>query len=371
MRAIIAGILCIGLSLPAAAQTPDVARMFLPGPAAMVLQVGRWLSEERDQVYVVTVQGQGRTPTEAREQAFRLAVQQAAGALVLRVTEVDRREGEVRRNDMLNYSSGYVDRFETLQQGTDIQGRITVDMRIWVRRSRLAEGLFGRSEATDQLQGEQAAATIQSLRQERTDRRAMLGALLKDYPQGAFHVVIKRTVWNLDQWGDSNLTVTMSVEWHNPWITSMSEAVRAMNGAASDHPCYITPASCYRYNMSYLAVFLRPGAHGRKEVAAWSDAAQLNHLKTVFTGGGLSLRVELLDAQERVLRRDCLNPAHMRGDSVDEYFSLVSQGHSGIEIYAYVQATGSYLVRRIPDHLVSRVTRIQLSVQRRSDCPLT
>ncbi len=78
MRTFVLAIL-LGCSAPAIA----VPSWVIPSPITIAIQVGKWLQSNDEEVYYVRVQSKGSTEGEARTEAFRLAVDQAVGSLLI------------------------------------------------------------------------------------------------------------------------------------------------------------------------------------------------------------------------------------------------------------------------------------------------
>ena len=107
MRKIFASIV-LGLGIisnPALSAVPD---WIIPSPVTIAIQVGQWIlfNDKTDELYYIRVQATGNTESQARTEAFRLAVDQAVGSLL--VSENVIQNGDVTRRDLINYSSGYV-----------------------------------------------------------------------------------------------------------------------------------------------------------------------------------------------------------------------------------------------------------------------
>jgi hypothetical protein len=115
-----------------------VGAAIMPSPLGIVLTVGKWIydASTRKQVYYIEVAGQGSNPTEARDNGFRLAVEQAIGSLISSETEVQ--NGRIVRDEIISYASGFVDRFEIIETRTTGTGTL-VFMRVWVKRSDLSD----------------------------------------------------------------------------------------------------------------------------------------------------------------------------------------------------------------------------------------
>lgn len=361
----VAAIILMVAATTVLSQDAGIARFLIPGPTSILIEVGKWIARDRDPIYEVKVRGIGRTDIEAREQAFRLAVQEAIGALIF--SQVQIQQGEVRRHEILNYSSGYVDRFEVLRQGQDAQGRITIDMKVWVRRSTIADGLFGSSTKDQAVDGSRAAAGVQTMRQERKDSDAMLKAVLRDFPGKVFVITVTKTAWSMDQSRHSNLVLDFTVEWHNPWINSLHQLLKEVNGVSSDHACMTRPWDCERANFSYIVLRLRPGA---QQITAWHDATKYNILHENLIDRGLMLRVDLETSQGRNLRRDCIYPQQVASDPpLGQWLNLMSPMYQqGIEVFAYSKIKGRITLRNIPDAVIKDVEKAQISVVKSQNC---
>jgi len=87
----------------------------LRSPLGTGISVARWIYETAsEKVLYVEVIGEGATVEQARQQGFRLAVEHAVGTVVSSETEV-RNDRQV-RDEIITYASGYVDRFEVVEQ---------------------------------------------------------------------------------------------------------------------------------------------------------------------------------------------------------------------------------------------------------------
>ena len=122
---------------------------------SVVITVGQWLIKSSDRVYYVQVEGRGHTESEARRNGFALAVEQAVGTLVL--SEREAVQQKLTRQEVTNYSSGYVDNFKILNK-TIHGNEVTVTMDVWVAHSAIANRLFGRSEVAGQVDGARIGA---------------------------------------------------------------------------------------------------------------------------------------------------------------------------------------------------------------------
>jgi hypothetical protein len=223
----IAVILAIALSWSTAqAQLGGaIATAIVPSPLGIVLTVGKWIydSSTRKQVYYIEVAGQGSNPTEARDNGFRLAVEQAIGSLISSETEVQ--NGRIVRDEIISYAAGFVDRFEITETRTTGTGTL-VFMRVWVKRSDLSDRLLNRSERSGEVDGARASVQLQTLNQERATGDRLLQQVLNDFPKRAFDIEMKPTDV-VRQNRSAHMELTFVLGWNQDYLRSLWTALDA------------------------------------------------------------------------------------------------------------------------------------------------
>lgn len=223
MRRAIAALACVAVVGNAQAFDP---RVLMPSPVSIALTVGQWMMRGQVETYYLRVKASGRDEQDAREQAFRLAVNQAVGSLLLSETEV--RRGELARHDIINYSSGYVHDFKILKQYSD--GRdLVIEIDVWVRKSQIADRLLNKSADAGGVEGGRISQQIQSIQRERAQGDRVLATVLADFPQRAFDVSVEPTQVVFDSSRQGILRVPFHVRWNDKYIASLSEAVSVIN----------------------------------------------------------------------------------------------------------------------------------------------
>jgi len=162
------------------------ATVLLPSPLSVILMVGRWLSEPgQPRVYYIRVQARGNTESEARREAYKRAIEEAIGSLVTSEAVVVNQE--LQRREIIEYSSGYIDRFKVLNQYHD-GGHFVVDMDVWVKHSQIADRLLIKSESSGRIDGLRIQEQVQSLNYERDQGTRVLSVVMADYPERAYDI---------------------------------------------------------------------------------------------------------------------------------------------------------------------------------------
>lgn len=223
---LIAWLLCATVAwAPVQAQiNPAVTAALIPSPLGVVLTLGQWLVlSNNKRVYYIEVAGRGDTLEQARNNGFRLAVEQALGTLISSETEVV--NGRIQRDEIISYAAGYVDRFEIVN--TEYQGRqAQVTMRVWVSRSALADRLLNRTEASAQIDGPRASVQLQTLNQERATGDALLQQVLNDFPKRAFDIELKNTDISRHN-RNAVVEVNFRLKWSQDYLRSLCAVLEA------------------------------------------------------------------------------------------------------------------------------------------------
>lgn len=224
MRKVVAGIICAGLLVTTQAQ--EAVKAVLPGPLSVALSIGQWLIKDRKELYHIQVESRGATFDQARQEGFRLAVEHAVGSLLLSETEV--RTGRLTRDDIITYSSGFVDQYTVVQQ-TNANGQVILHMRVWVARSSIANRLLGNSTADAQVDGDRLSSRVNTLTDERLAGDRVLSAVLADFPQRSFDIKVNRTWASYTAQRTGRLHIDYTIGWNRDYINSLAESIQSIN----------------------------------------------------------------------------------------------------------------------------------------------
>lgn len=224
MRKVVVGIICAGLLSTALAQS--VAKIIAPTPVSVAITIGQWLTKDSKKLYYIEVEARADTFFQAKNEGFRLAVEHAVGSLVLSESEV--KNGKLSRDEIITYSSGYVDNFEIVER-FDFGGQTTVKMKVWVAHSAIANRLLNQSTSAQNVEGERAAVQINTITQSRQDGDRVLGAVLNNFPRRAFDIKLDTTKVVYTQQRTGQLYIGFFVSWNRDYLNSLAEALIAIN----------------------------------------------------------------------------------------------------------------------------------------------
>jgi hypothetical protein len=203
-----------------------------------VISGAQLFAANRVPVYYAKVESTGPDFNSARQNAFKLAVEQAVGTVVLSETEM--RNSRITRDEIINYSSGFVDKFNILEQ-EQVNGSVKLVVEVWVSSSAISNRLLNTSTAAGEVQGSRIAVQISSLRDQRQQTDRVVETIMRDYPARAFDIVMQPVKVQFDSNRQGYLHVPFVLKWNRQYMDSLEEMVQIVN----QYPrCKIMSAAC-------------------------------------------------------------------------------------------------------------------------------
>ena len=220
MRKLVALVLALTLAGPVSAQTPPMSTASV---VLSVIRIALNLGSGRQDYVQVDVVSQGATAEQARLEGFRTAVNQAVGSVV--VTQTQTQNQRLTRDEIINYSSGFVDRFEILEQ-QDQGNRVQLKMRVWVAESRLARRLLGQSYDSQQVPGGRIGAQVESMLEERHQGDRLIETVMQDYPHRAFDVKVGKSRVKFDDYRRVSIITDVTIRWDTRFTDAVRDTLR-------------------------------------------------------------------------------------------------------------------------------------------------
>lgn len=228
MRKVAALILVLAFVGPVQAQTPAMST------ASVVLSVVRIainLGSGKQNYTQVDVVSEGVTVEQARLEGFRTAVNQAVGSVV--ATQTQTQNQRLVRDEIINYSSGFVDRFEILEQ-QDVGNRVKLKMRVWVAESKLAHRLLGQSYDSQQVPGDKIGTQIETLLEERQQGDRLVNAVMQDYPHRAFDVKVGKSKVKFDEYRRAIISTDVTIGWDSRFVDAINDTLKRTRDPAKN-----------------------------------------------------------------------------------------------------------------------------------------
>lgn len=170
----------------------------------------------------ITVTGSGKTFEEAKQQAFRKAIEFSVGATVL--SDVETQNYARIKDEIYIYSAGYVDDYKVLKQEPSTLG-VTVLMEVSVSNSKLKNRILAVGKSGTNFEGDKHSSQVNTLIQERLAGDRLLIKLLNDYPKKAYNVSQAPYNITLDYYRNPILNIPYVLSWNFEYLKSMRETV--------------------------------------------------------------------------------------------------------------------------------------------------
>ena len=220
MRRVLALTLALALAGPVSAQTPPMSTASV---VLSVIRIALNLGSGKQDYVQVDVVSEGVTLEQARLEGFRTAVNQAVGSVV--ATQTQTQNQRLTRDEIINYSSGFVDRFEILEQ-QNYGNQVRIKMRVWVAESRLAHRLLGQSYDSQQVPGGRIGAQVESMLEERHQGDRLIETVMQDYPHRAFDVKVGKSRVKFDDYRRVSIITDVTIRWDTRFTDAVRDTLR-------------------------------------------------------------------------------------------------------------------------------------------------
>lgn len=170
----------------------------------------------------VVVEGRGSTVDLAKQNAFRSAIEQVVGQVIVSDQEV--RGDRLTKDWIGGYSAGYVDDFEILetrQEGSSI----VVKMNVAVSSSKIAKRMLSSGNKNLIVEGTRLQAQIDTQVEQRDRGDQLIAEVLTSYPHNAYVINSGQTEVGLNSRRQAYVDVPYEIHWSRFWIEALNEAV--------------------------------------------------------------------------------------------------------------------------------------------------
>lgn len=290
-------------------------------PLGTGITVARWIFEGSEKVLYVEVVGDGSTVDQAKQQGFRLAVEHAVGTVVSAETEV--RNARVARDEIITYASGYVDRFEIVEQQR-VNDRVLVSLKVWVKSSKIANRLLNKSVTAGSVEGGRIGTQIQTLQHERSSGDRLLRSVLADYPRRAFVIDLDKTQVIFDSNRTAQLEIAFYLTWSREYLESIAEALTAINQRSDCGSVF----GCK--NASSQIDVIRPGFGGTTQTWFNDNVAEQMVRKEMIQSNP-TIRIAIVDASGREQFKQCFYAKELDYRDYSPWY-YVSQDYNKVAI---------------------------------------
>lgn len=303
----------------------------------------------------IRVVGEGSTVEQAKENAFRTAVQQRAGAIVL--SERQASNDKLTKDNISLFSAGYVDDFKIIdinQNGSNI--RITLE--VLVADSKLFNQVLNTGQTNQGINGDQAGTALSTFLDQKQKSDKMLDAVLSTYPQNAFIIEQKPYVLSVDSNRNAIITIPYSLKWNYDYIVSMKEAMQLIE----DKVDLVTWINLAPSNVVILAKDPKDFLIGSRTVYKFNDIPMLDKIKNAMRGENeVSILLEISDNSGQLLWHGCFIPNSVNGRK-KSFYGIGDPRVLTIYGNEFEKDTLNVIIDPAHNYVVQRASKIEVSI---------
>ena len=299
----------LSAALISTADAQTIFSQVQPNIIGSVVRASSYMFSAPEQL--VTVRVVGRTEAEARQNGFKLAIEYAVGQIVLSESEI--KDKNVVRDEIIQYSSGYVTKYE-VKERTMERGENILLMDVYVKSSKIADRLTASVNTKGRIEKSLSVKT-QTYNNQATSGDKALKTVLNDYPYKALIVSFKDVYARPNDKRLADMVVPVNVTWNEDYLKGVGELLIV---TGNDVP-YRNRRSAYRI------VSRLPGIFYSRTYDTWTEDFSRYTLFNV-TFSTLGINVDVLDKAGRVVVSKCEEPTQQLAIFHDNQIILDGRG---------------------------------------------
>ena len=176
----------------------------------------------------VAVEGIGKTEASAKKAAFREAIQKVVGVLIDANTQV--KNEEIIKDEVLEYSGGFISKSEILSSKKDDEGLVRLKVKCVVEKTQVKKRLEDLKVLTVDLNGSGIAEKEMTKEEMRKDAAKFVNKALEERKK-CYKLIVPSNVNDLEKTKDDKLVIPVEVsldaemvkKWNSNWIPALKK----------------------------------------------------------------------------------------------------------------------------------------------------
>jgi hypothetical protein len=167
--------------------------------------------------------GIGNTYEEAKHNAFKEAIEYQVGVVI--VSERESYNEKLIKNEILAYSSAFVDEYKIVSQ-QKIGNKVEVVVDVKLSLLRLSDRILSKGKDSKNLDGAKHDNQYKSFLENKQNGDRILASVLNDYPKRAYTIKQSNYVVKIDAYRNLTLTIPYEIRWNENYVASLHDAIR-------------------------------------------------------------------------------------------------------------------------------------------------
>ena len=238
--------------------------------------------------------GVGNTMEEAKESAFRQAIENRIGVLVLGEREVQ--SYRLLKDEILTYSAGYIDDYTLIsQERASKKWIVTAD--VWVSSSKLTSRIISSSSSDGKMNGKKASDSFSSFVKQKQQADRLSAKILAGFPENALVAKFNRTELKFDGHRNANVLIYFETSWNRGYLDALNELLTLIQDGGDAQSYSGVVRVLYKSEGDWFP---------SQERYRFSDTQLFQKFETQFDDRRIAVRLKMRDGQ-RVVHEDCWN----------------------------------------------------------------
>jgi hypothetical protein len=294
-----------------------LSRVLLIALAILVAGCGTTVNSRQNRSAAIRSTGVGSSFEEAKENAFKQAIENRIGVLVLSDREVQ--SYKLLKDEILTYSAGYVDDYTVISQ--DKSGRkwfVTVD--VWVSSSKLTSRIISSKESDGKMNGKKASDSFTSYVKQKQQADRLTSKVLAGFPENAVVAKFDRTELKFDSNRNAQVLIYFETNWNRGYLDSLMELLSLIQDGRDSQNVVGQVRVHYKEKGDWFPTVAK---------YQFSDAKLMNEFSQKFDNRRIAVRLKLKDGM-LVTYENCWNlPETYTTSGYGEVVSIL--GHRGYQ----------------------------------------
>jgi len=303
-----------------------------------------------------TVTGNGKSFEEAKQQAFRKAIELEVGANVL--SDIETQNYRRIKDEIYIYSSGYVDDYKVL--GQEVQGdKVIVLLNVLVSESKIKNRIISAGKSNTDFDNQKHAAQVDTYLQERNSADIVLGKHLAGYPKKAYTIKQNPYTITLNEYRQPVLNIPYSMNWNYDYIKTLREILNTIEHGSNGF---------FKNSESAVVIMAKDPKDwilGEKTVHRFNDLNTVNQVHNALNGyNQVRIIVRLKDMYQKDIHAICYVPRFISGGNESFY----DTGEPRIKVFhGNVKEQGTI---KLPVNIdiIDKTSTIELSIDADNIC---
>lgn len=303
----------------------------------------------------IRVEGIGNTLQQAKDNAFKTAVELQIGFVL--VNELESKDNKLIRNDIINYSAGYVDSYKIITTNS-YDNKVVVIADVYVSTSKIANRILGTSTNPKLFDNQTQSTRYETYIQSKENGDRLLNSVLNDYPRKSFIIQQGQHKFGVDTDRVPFIEIGFVFRWNYNYLESFNETMARLEDGSNG---LFTPSPG---NIIVMAKDPKDYVFGKKNHYKFNDVLTMNTIINRFNNHPPYIQLTIHNQNNTVFYKQCYTPESITGRKPGLY-------SIGDTLMLYGNQTENNIIRvrlsNIGDAL-RFIERIELSVVGHESC---